>query len=307
MVVFKIFLNNNIMTYSEDFIINIINYYNKNNITKTELSKMFNISIPTINRWLKGIFPVNIRKSKISNYTNIIKDYVIKNVFTSYKDIYKYINNKISFGSIYNILKTNNITYKRVYRRETYKTKEQILHSKKEFKNNSHISDFLNAISIDECHFNDVMYYNRAYSLKNDKIIDYRKHKSNKNKKSLLLAISNNNILNYIIVDGSITSNIFKNFISLFTNKTIILDNAPIHHSKIVKELANNLNNHLLFIPPYTPEYNPIEYIFSKIKNNYRKLEHNNITKDIEDTIKLITMSDCFNSFNKCNTDIFNQ
>ncbi|WP_457550472.1 IS630 family transposase [Archaeoglobus sp.] len=39
----------------------------------------------------------------------------------------------------------------------------------------------------------------------------------------------------------------------------IILDNARIHHARIVKERAEELNIHLIYLPPYCPDLNPIE------------------------------------------------
>lgn len=42
----------------------------------------------------------------------------------------------------------------------------------------------------------------------------------------------------------------------------IVLDNASIHHSKAVLEAAISLNIHFIFLPPYSPKYNPIEFLW---------------------------------------------
>jgi transposase len=52
-------------------------------------------------------------------------------------------------------------------------------------------------------------------------------------------------------------------------NKEIvfILDNASIHRSKKTKEfLKRHKNIHLFFLPPYSPEYNPVEIFWRWIK-----------------------------------------
>ena len=46
----------------------------------------------------------------------------------------------------------------------------------------------------------------------------------------------------------------------------IILDNFRSHHSSIVLKTAELLNINLIFLPPYSPELNPIEFIWKSIK-----------------------------------------
>jgi len=46
----------------------------------------------------------------------------------------------------------------------------------------------------------------------------------------------------------------------------IVADNASIHHGKELAELCEQHGIKLLFLPPYSPEYNPIEIVFSKVK-----------------------------------------
>ena len=46
----------------------------------------------------------------------------------------------------------------------------------------------------------------------------------------------------------------------------IVMDNFRSHHAKIVNEKANELNMSLIFLPPYSPDLNPIEFIWKSIK-----------------------------------------
>jgi len=46
----------------------------------------------------------------------------------------------------------------------------------------------------------------------------------------------------------------------------IILDNFRTHHAKKVKEEAEKLNITLVYIPPYSPDLNPIESIWKSVK-----------------------------------------
>jgi transposase len=52
----------------------------------------------------------------------------------------------------------------------------------------------------------------------------------------------------------------------------IILDNFRSHHAKLTTETAAQLNIDLVFIPPYSPDLNPIEYIWKTIKRELSPL-----------------------------------
>ena len=50
-----------------------------------------------------------------------------------------------------------------------------------------------------------------------------------------------------------------------------LIDNAPWHKTKIVKEYCQENNITLLFLPPYAPEFNPIERVWSFLKSKVRQ------------------------------------
>ena len=73
------------------------------------------------------------------------------------------------------------------------------------------------------------------------------------------------------------------------------MDNAKIHKSKqYILEIFDKFYT-LLYSAPYTPQYNPIEFGFSIIKNYYRKKnlkEEKEIISTINEGIKQITKND---------------
>jgi transposase len=52
----------------------------------------------------------------------------------------------------------------------------------------------------------------------------------------------------------------------------IIFDNFRSHHAKLTTETAEKLNIDLIFLPPYSPHLNPIEYIWKTIKRELSPL-----------------------------------
>jgi putative transposase len=64
----------------------------------------------------------------------------------------------------------------------------------------------------------------------------------------------------------------------------IILDNFRSHHPKLATETAAKLNIDLVFLPPYSPDLNPIEFIWKSIKRELSPL----FIKTIEQMRELI-------------------
>lgn len=57
----------------------------------------------------------------------------------------------------------------------------------------------------------------------------------------------------------------------LSAGQVIIMDNAPFHNSCRIKELIAKAGCELLFLPTYSPDLNPIEHWWQKVKTAIRK------------------------------------
>ena len=62
----------------------------------------------------------------------------------------------------------------------------------------------------------------------------------------------------------------------------LILDNARIHHAKIVEKVCEILNINLIFLQPYCPDLNPIEDVWRIIKSKLYKSIYENLNELIE-------------------------
>ena len=52
----------------------------------------------------------------------------------------------------------------------------------------------------------------------------------------------------------------------------VILDNLPAHKGTVARHAIEAVGARLMFLPPYSPDFNPIENAFSKLKALLRKL-----------------------------------
>lgn len=79
----------------------------------------------------------------------------------------------------------------------------------------------------------------------------------------------------------------------------LVLDNAKIHHGDEILELADRFGVRIEYLPPYSPDLNPIEEAFSKIKHfirhhqeYYGATEGDGILFDMLEVLDIITPED---------------
>lgn len=80
----------------------------------------------------------------------------------------------------------------------------------------------------------------------------------------------------------------------------VVMDNMRTHHIKEVQELLQEAGIHLLYLPAYSPDFNPIENMWSKIKAILRKLKIRSsslLPQAIAKAFSLIRPSDCIGWF----------
>lgn len=56
-------------------------------------------------------------------------------------------------------------------------------------------------------------------------------------------------------------------------NSCIVMDNAPIHHRGEIEDLCELFGVRLLYLAPYSPDFNPIEKAFFVIKSRLRRIK----------------------------------
>jgi len=61
---------------------------------------------------------------------------------------------------------------------------------------------------------------------------------------------------------------------------TIILDNASFHKGANTKELVEKAKCYLLYLPPYSPDFNPIEHQWATLKSRYRTFKQRGYDHD---------------------------
>lgn len=87
---------------------------------------------------------------------------------------------------------------------------------------------------------------------------------------------------------------------ALNPGEIVIMDNLAAHHAPQVAQMIEQAGAHLLYLPPYSPDFNPIEKLWSKIKAYLRKcrdLTVDALGKSIQEAFDTVSISDCHNWF----------
>ncbi len=147
-------------------------------------------------------------------------------------------------------------------------------------------------VSLDEMGIHNFEQCKKGWSLKGTEcIINVDKAKIKNEKFSLLKATSKEKIINYTIVEKSMKTDKFINFITKLDRldkekkNVYFMDNATIHKSKKFKELIEKLNLKVVYNIPYHSEFNPIEMVFSLLRKEIQK----GVNKTKDDIASIIT------------------
>jgi transposase len=82
-----------------------------------------------------------------------------------------------------------------------------------------------------------------------------------------------------LAVEGATNREVFETYLerilapTLRRGQVVVMDNLTAHKGERIRELIEQRGWELLYLPPYSPDFNPIEEAFSKIKGLMRKAE----------------------------------
>ena len=100
---------------------------------------------------------------------------------------------------------------------------------------------------------------------------------------TFLAALRHDGITAPFVLDGPINGDWFLAYVeqmlvpTLKPGDVVVMDNLGSHKGKAVRRAIRQAGAHLLFLPPYSPDLNPIEQVFAKLKTLLRKANERTI------------------------------
>ena len=110
-------------------------------------------------------------------------------------------------------------------------------------------------------------------------------------------------------VDGAINRDVFEAFVqqvlapALAAGDIVVMDNLSSHKGGRIEQMIQAAGATLLYLPPYSPDLNPIEPAFAKLKQLLRSAGHRTMAglwQDVQRMLDLITRSDAAGFYRHC-------
>jgi transposase len=142
----------------------------------------------------------------------------------------------------------------------------------------------------------------------------YGKVPRNRGKNTTLIAsMSLHGMGETMCIQGATDAKAFEVYIEHFLAPTlsegqvVVLDKLGAHRPQRIRELIEQRGAELVFLPSYSPDLNPIEEAFSKIKNTLRKLAartHEALLEAMEEALSKVTPWDAAGWFDHCGYEV---
>ena len=126
---------------------------------------------------------------------------------------------------------------------------------------------------------------------------------------SLIAALGIEGVRCSSVVDGAVNGDVFESFVEqvlvhqLRPGDVVVMDNLSSHKRSRTRELIEAAGAQLCFLPPYSPDLNPIEMVFAKIKQLLRSLAcrtREALWAGMQSVLDKVTRSDATNCFRHC-------
>ena len=111
------------------------------------------------------------------------------------------------------------------------------------------------------------------------------------------------------VLDGAVNAQLFVAYVeqvlvpTLQRDDIVIMDNLPVHKVPAVRRAIEAAGAQLLFLPPYSPDLNPIEMVFSKMKSVLRREANRSVDalwRALGSIANAITPAECANYLRHC-------
>lgn len=129
---------------------------------------------------------------------------------------------------------------------------------------------------------------------------------------TFIAGLRNTGMVAPFVIDGPVNREVFELYVAkilvpeLHPGDVVVMDNLSSHKGPAVRAMIRAAGARLLYLPPYSPDFNPIEKAFSTLKAALRKAAQRTVSW-LWDTIGVLvdtfTPGECANYFAACGYD----
>jgi len=255
-------------------------------------SSLLGVSKSSIQRWVSGC-PIIQRQRHARKITEsavkIISDSVTNNPFDTPASISEKLRNElklhVSSSAVRFWMKRSGITRKKAFR--------VVQHDDLAISRTSFAQEFTNfidterVVSVDESSIYFDMKPDFGYCHRS-KRLNIPARRGGRVRWSLIMAVTDQRVVGWKLVQGAVNSLAFSEFmLGLQTDErdVILLDNASTHKTTVAIDAMLSRGLTPYFLPPYTPDFQPIEHCFSVLKGAFKRTLPSSTAKSPSDML----------------------
>jgi len=183
---------------------------------------------------------------------------------------------RVTVPTLHNFLKRLKITWKKKTLHAAEQHRDDVVEEREEWKKLQEVIDTKKFVFLDETWTKTNMTPTHGRAEIGKQVIDFVPHGHWKTT-TFLAALRHDGLTAPLVIDGAINGKIFLAWVkqellpTLREGDIVVMDNLSSHKVAGVKEAIESVGAKVLYLPPYSPDFNPIENVFSKLKTLVRK------------------------------------
>jgi len=274
--------------YSLDLRVRIVAAY-EDGMSVDELAEQFRVGRSTIYTYLNQFQETgNVapkvyqpgRKKKLAPYEAEVRQLVADYPDATLADFCEKLSPQVSVSTatMCEFLRYLKITRKKKTLRAAEQHREDVVKQRSRWQWFMDIIDMKKLVFIDETWAKTNMTPLYGWAEIGKRVIDYVPHGHWKTT-TFIAALRYDRLTAPMVIDGAINGELFLAYVKQELVKTltegdiVVMDNLSSHKVAGVKEAIESVGARVIYLPPYSPDFNPIEMVFSKLKTLLRKLK----------------------------------
>lgn len=126
---------------------------------------------------------------------------------------------------------------------------------------------------------------------------------------TMISAIRTGGVVTAMVTEGATDATVFRGFVEHFLvpvlrrGDIVVMDNLSSHKVSGVREAIESVGAQLWYLPPYSPDFNPIEQAWSKVKSVLRSITPKTtrqLYRAVGTALRRVTRRECQNYFANC-------
>jgi transposase len=126
---------------------------------------------------------------------------------------------------------------------------------------------------------------------------------------TMISAIRTGGVVTAMVTEGATDATVFRGFVEHFLlpvlrrGDIVVMDNLSSHKVSGVREAIESVGAQLWYLPPYSPDFNPIEQAWSKVKSVLRSITPkttSQLYRAVGTALHRVTRRECQNYFANC-------